>query len=90
MGSNARREHHQSQLAWDPDLEEASEQPPHMILLDPSFWSTAGAAGGSQPPNNLRALLAVLASIRSAFKNSAIRSSVYCSLNRAFRRLTTC
>ena len=35
--SNARCERQQSQLAWDPDLEEASVQPPHMILLDPHF-----------------------------------------------------
>ena len=24
-------------LPWDPDLEEAADQPPHLILLDPSF-----------------------------------------------------
>ena len=35
MGSNSRRERHQSQLVWEPDMEEATEQPPHMILLDP-------------------------------------------------------
>ena len=37
LRANARRERHQSPLPWDPDLEEASVQPPHMILLDPHF-----------------------------------------------------
>jgi hypothetical protein len=37
MGSNARLERQQSSLAWDPEMEEATEQPPHLILLDPSF-----------------------------------------------------
>ena len=37
MGSSARRERHQSLLRWDPDLEEASVQPPYLILLDPHF-----------------------------------------------------
>lgn len=35
LGSNSRRERQQSSLPWDPDLEEATDQPPHMILLDP-------------------------------------------------------
>jgi len=37
MGPNSRRERHQSPLVWSPDMEEAAEQPPHMILLDPYF-----------------------------------------------------
>lgn len=37
MGSNSRLERQQSPLPWDPDLEEAAEQPPHLILLDPRF-----------------------------------------------------
>ena len=37
MGSISRRERQQTSLPWDPDLEEAAEQPPHLILLDPSF-----------------------------------------------------
>ena len=37
MGSNASLEHQQRPLPWDPDMEEATDQPPHLILLDPSF-----------------------------------------------------
>ena len=37
LRANSRRERHQRSLPWDPDLEEASVQPPHMILLDPHF-----------------------------------------------------
>ena len=35
--SNARRERHQSPLPWDPDLEEASEAPPYILLIDNWF-----------------------------------------------------
>ncbi len=35
MGSNARRERHQSSLPWDMDLEEVAKQPPHMIVFVP-------------------------------------------------------
>jgi hypothetical protein len=37
MGSNASLERQQRLLPWDPDMEEATEQPPHLILLDPFF-----------------------------------------------------
>ena len=37
MGSNSRCKRQQRSLPWDPDLEEASVQPPHMIRLDPHF-----------------------------------------------------
>jgi len=37
MGSNARLERQQRLLPWNPDMEEATEQPPHLILLDPHF-----------------------------------------------------
>ena len=42
MGSNSGRERHQSPLPWDPDLEEASVQPPYLILLDPHFMVYRG------------------------------------------------
>ena len=34
-GSISRRERQQTSLPWDPDLEEAAEQPPHLILFVP-------------------------------------------------------
>ena len=37
LRANSRRERHQRPLPWDPEMEEAAEQPPHLILLDPSF-----------------------------------------------------
>ena len=35
--SNARLERQQKPLPWDSDMEESTEQPPHMILLIPCF-----------------------------------------------------
>ena len=35
--SNARRERHQRLLPWDPDLEEAGEAPPYILLIDNWF-----------------------------------------------------
>lgn len=35
MGSNSRLERHQRPLPWDAEMEEAPEQPPHMVLFIP-------------------------------------------------------
>ena len=35
--SNSRRERHQSRLAWDPDLEEAADVPPYILLIENWF-----------------------------------------------------
>ena len=37
LRANSRRERHQSPLPWDPDLEEASEAPPYILLIDNWF-----------------------------------------------------
>ena len=37
MGANSRLERQQSQLAWDPDLEEARDAPPYILLIDNWF-----------------------------------------------------
>ena len=37
MGSNSRRERQQTSLPWDPDLEEAREAPPYILLIDNGF-----------------------------------------------------
>ena len=60
--SNARLERQQTPLPWDPKMEEVLEQPPHLILLDPSFLvyrkrrrkriSLAGPVHGGSPPGS--------------------------------------
>ena len=37
MGSISRRERQQTSLPWDPNLEEASEAPPYILLVDNWF-----------------------------------------------------
>ena len=37
LRANSRLERPQSRLAWDPDLEEASEAPPYILLIDNGF-----------------------------------------------------